>query len=147
MRMPNEQTRIHLFESVVGKLQPILARLSGAIGNAVLRGTEQSLPDSVLGELDEAESQGFDLDAMLEDDVTMPERPEPPRTMAYLEDVIENGLVPPHTQMRRIQKSEFGLANASLPEEIRITTDPDYYAEHSDSVEFWSPGGVVFPDG
>ncbi|MYB38341.1 MAG: helicase [Gammaproteobacteria bacterium] len=140
------QDRIQLFQSVVGKLQPILARLSGAIGNAVLRGTEQSLPDSVLGELDEAESQGFDLDAMLEDDVSMPDRPEPPLTMAYLEQVIKDGLVPPDTAMRRIQKSEFGLHNAPLPEEVRVTTDPDYYSEHSDSVEFWSPGGVVFPD-
>ncbi len=140
------QSRIQLFQSVVGKLQPILARLSGAIGNAVLRGTEQSLPDSVLGELAEAEAQGFDLDAMLEGDITMPGRPEPPLTMAYLEDVIEVGLIPPHTRMRRIQKSEFGLHNATLPQEIRVTTDPDYYAEHADSVEFWSPGGVVFPD-
>lgn len=138
--------RIRLFESVVGKLQPILARLSGAIGNAVLRGTEQRLPDAVLEELDEAESKGFDLDAMMEGDVSMPERHEPPLTMAYLEEVMEDGLIPPHTRMRRIQKSEFGLANATLPEEIRVTTDPDYYAEHSDSVEFWSPGGVVFPD-
>ena len=28
--------------------------------------------------------------------------------------------------------------------EGRVTTDPAYYEEHADSLEFWSPGGVLF---
>jgi hypothetical protein len=28
---------------------------------------------------------------------------------------------------------------------IRITTRPDYFDEHSDSLELWSPGSPSFP--
>ena len=28
---------------------------------------------------------------------------------------------------------------------IRITTRPDYFDEHSDSLELWSPGNPSFP--
>jgi hypothetical protein len=28
---------------------------------------------------------------------------------------------------------------------IRITTDADYYQEHSESTELWSPGNPLFP--
>lgn len=27
---------------------------------------------------------------------------------------------------------------------VRVTTDPGYYAEHSESVELWSPGNPLF---
>jgi hypothetical protein len=32
-----------------------------------------------------------------------------------------------------------------MAESVRVTTDPDYYQEHSDSVELWSPGSPLFP--
>ena len=28
---------------------------------------------------------------------------------------------------------------------VRVTTDPDYYEQHPDSTELWSPGSPVFP--
>ena len=28
---------------------------------------------------------------------------------------------------------------------IAVTTDADFYEEHSDSVEFWTPGSPAFP--
>lgn len=28
---------------------------------------------------------------------------------------------------------------------VRVTTDPDYYEQHPDSTELWSPGSSVFP--
>ena len=28
--------------------------------------------------------------------------------------------------------------------ELRVTKDPDYYEEHAESVELWSPGNPVF---
>ena len=36
-----------------------------------------------------------------------------------------------------------------MDEEMRVTTDSDYYEEHAESVELWSPGNPLFnaPDG
>ena len=28
--------------------------------------------------------------------------------------------------------------------EVRVTTNPDYYEEHAENVEFWSPGNPLF---
>ena len=137
--------RIQLFESVVGKLQPILARLSGAIGQAVLRGRERELTDVVAGELTEADARGFDIESALDDEVSMPDRAESPLTMDQLDEVISSGsLVPPQIRVRALQAGEYGLTAADRPDEVRTTTDREYYEAHADSVEFWSPGGVAF---
>jgi hypothetical protein len=32
-----------------------------------------------------------------------------------------------------------------LREPIRVTTDPDFYEENPESVEFWTPGNPLFP--
>jgi hypothetical protein len=29
---------------------------------------------------------------------------------------------------------------------VRVTTDPEYYEQHAESVELWSPGSPLFPD-
>jgi len=39
----------------------------------------------------------------------------------------------------------FYLLSTWFKEVIRVTTDAEYYAEHSDSVELWSPGSLVLP--
>ena len=28
---------------------------------------------------------------------------------------------------------------------VRVTTDPDYFEQHPDSAELWSPGSPLFP--
>jgi hypothetical protein len=30
--------------------------------------------------------------------------------------------------------------------ELRVTTDAEFFEEHSDSLELWSPGSPLFPD-
>ncbi len=137
--------RILLFESVVGRLQPILARLSGAIGQAVLHGGKQGLPDAVVSEVNEADAGGFDIDVALDDEESMPDRPEPPLTMQWLDEVISSfPLMPPQIQVRLLQGREYALRWANVPEELRVTTDSEYYEAHADSVELWSPAGVAF---
>ena len=137
--------RIGLFEAVVGKLQPILARLPSAIGDAVLATNGRQVVDTVTQQLAEAETGGFDIDAALGDDVAMPERPEPPLTMKYLDGVIASpDLMPPGVRVRRLQAQEYALQAPGMQKEVRVTTDAAYYEEHAESVEFWSPGGVVF---
>jgi len=31
-------------------------------------------------------------------------------------------------------------------DELRVTTDSEYFEQHPDSLELWSPGSPVFPD-
>ena len=34
-----------------------------------------------------------------------------------------------------------------MSDKVRVTVDPGYYDQHSDSVELWSPGNPIFADG
>ena len=144
-------SRINLFQRVVGPLQPILARLPGTITNTVLADPRTEAPDraglreAIERQIDEGESGGFDIDAVLEEDWTMPERPAPAMTMDDLDRVIgAEDLMPQGTQVRPLGAREYALRAPGMTPELRVTTDPDYYEEHTESVEFWSPGNPLF---
>ena len=70
--------RIGLFEQVVGRLQPILAEMPKAIGDAVLGGREAADFRNVAGRIEHRasaeEQSGFDIDAALDADLAIPER-------------------------------------------------------------------------
>ena len=137
--------RIQLFESVVGPLQPILARLPGDIGRAVLRGERGALGGAVEASIDEEAGGGFDIDAGLEDDIGMPQRGASPLTMDFLDKVLSTpSLMAPGVQVRRLGRREYGVRAPGMEGEARVTTDPTYYEAHADSLEFWSPGGALF---
>ena len=53
-------------------------------------------------------------------------------------------LMPPGTQVRALSEREYALRAPGMTVELRVTTDPDYYEEHAESVELWSPGNPVF---
>ena len=136
--------RIDLFESVVGPLQPILSTLPRAIGDAVLKGDRQNLGEAVAAKIDE-EPVAFDIDAGLDEDIEMPERPASPLTMDYLDQVLSTpALMTPGVNVRRLGKHEYAVLAPGMPSEVRVATDPTFYDAHADSVEFWSPGGVLF---
>ncbi len=136
--------RIDLFESVVGPLQPILSTLPRAIGDAVLTGDPQNLGEVVAARIDE-EPVAFDIDAGLDEDMEMPERPASPLTMEYLDRVLSTpALMTPGVNVRRLGKHEYAVLAPGMPSEVRVATDPAFYDAHVDSVEFWSPGGVLF---
>lgn len=40
---------------------------------------------------------------------------------------------------------EYAWSEPGMASPIRVTTNPVYYEEHSDSMELWSPGSPVFP--
>ena len=137
--------RIQLFESVVGPLQPILARLPGDIGKAVLRGERENVGGAVEASIDEVERGGFDIDAGLDDDIEMPERRDSPLTMDFLDRVLSTpSLMAPGVQVRRLGRGEYAVRAPGMEGEARVTTDPAYYEAHADSLEFWSPGGALF---
>ena len=145
------RSRIGLFEAVVGRLQPILAQLPRTIADAVVSGAGREGPerarvtDAIERRAQEAEAGGFDLDAVLDDDVTLPDRPPSPMTMEDLDRVIGSpGLMPPGTDVQPLASREYGLLAPGMGERLRVTTDPAYYEEHAESVELWSPGNPLF---
>ncbi len=143
--------RIGLFESVVGRLQPILARLPGAISHSVLAGQGRDAREGVdivaAIEREAADDQGagFDIDAATEDDFAMPERPPSTVTMEDLDRIVASDhLMAPGMEVQPMGRREYGLAAPGMNEPARITTDPEYFEEHAESVEFWSPGNPLF---
>ena len=158
------RSRIGLFENVVGRLQPILAQMPQAITGAVLggdvgSGAGEARRAAAVAALEReaaaAEAGGFDLDAALEQDadpdaapgapLTLPPREAPALTLDDLERVIADpALLPPGSEAQPLAPREYGLLAPGMAERLRVTTDPAYYAEHSESVELWSPGNPLF---
>ena len=143
--------RIGLFESVVGRLQPILARMPRTIAQAVLSGAGRrqretaGLVDAIQQQTQEAEGKGFDLDAVTEADLALPALPASPLTMDDLDRVIGSGdLMPPGTDVQPLGHREYGLLAPGMAASVRVTTDPQYFEENADSVEFWAPGSPLF---
>jgi len=160
------RTRINLFESVVGPLQPILARLPRTIAGAVLTGDRRrgertgpptdGAPVSDVGahpevveaierQVREARADGFDIDATVDADIGMPARAPSPVAMEDLDRVITApDLMPPGTDIQPMGQREYGLLAPGMAERLRVTTNPEYYEKHADSVELWSPGNPLF---
>ena len=143
--------RIGLFESVVGRLQPILARMPRTIAQAVLSGAGRrqretaGLVDAIQQQTQEAEGKGFDLDAVTEADLAMPVLPASPLSMDDLDRVIGSGdLMPPGTDVQPLGHREYGLLAPGMAASVRVTTDHQYFEENADSVEFWAPGSPLF---
>ena len=142
------RSRIGLFESVVGRLQPILASLPRAISQAVLSGEDReraNAVDDIEQQAREAEVRGFDIDAVTEEDLAMPVRALSPVTMIDLDRIIGlSDLMPPGTDIQPMGRREYGLLAPGMTEHLRVTTDPEYFEEHAESLELWSPGNPVF---
>ena len=149
------QERIDLFETVVGRLQPILAELPRTITQEILAGrdaaaddqTASNLADRIRRRIEETEAGGFDLDAVLDEELELPARPESPVTMLDLDRVLSRpDLMPPGIDVRPLDlgNREYTLQMPGMREALRVTTDPEYYEEHSESLEFWSPGSPMF---
>ena len=110
------RSRIGLFESVVGRLQPILAQLPRTIADVVMSGTgneeleRAQMADTIERRARQAEAGGFDLDVFLEDDLALPDRSPSPVTMGGLDRVLRSpGLMPPGTDVRPLTSREYGL--------------------------------------
>ena len=145
------RSRIGLFESVVGRLQPILARLPRTISQTVLSGEDRdageraNVVDAIEQQAREAEGRGFDIDAVTEEDLAIPARPPSSVTMDDLDRIIgSSDLMPPGTDIQPMAHREYGLLVPGMGERVRVTTDPEYFEEHAESLELWSPGNALF---
>ena len=142
--------RIGLFQQVVGRLQPILARMPGEIAGAVLAGRgaadERNVADRIDQRVSQEERSGFDIDsAALDAELAMPRRAPSPVSLDDLDRVIRDAeLMPAGTLVQPMGLREYALLAPGMREPIRVTTDPTYYEENSESVELWSPGNPFF---
>ncbi|NCC26725.1 MAG: helicase [Gammaproteobacteria bacterium] len=144
--------RINLFQSFVGRLQPILARLPRAITEVALGRPEDreraraNLVTDIASEVESAEQAGFDLDEVTADDLDAPERPPARYDLADLGALLARPeLLPPGVQTKVVGARDWSWQAPGMPAPVRVTTDPDFYEQHPDSTELWSPGSPVFP--
>ncbi len=145
--------RIAMFEQVVGKLQPILAKASSSISQATLVSRDQrekARASAVAAVQQESEIKGLDLDDVLQDldairDVVNTLQP-PPLTLADLESILRQpALLPPGCSAHAIGAYDFAWTQPGLDKEMRVTCNASYYEDNSDSCELWVPGSLLFP--
>ncbi len=141
--------RIDLFTSVVGGLQPILARLPKIIETSVLaRGSagRDEAVRSVEVSIADAQSSSINLDDFSDDELDLPPRSDPAITLADLKAILDRPiLLPPGADAKPLDASDYRYLDGEMPAPIRVTVDPQFFEAHSDSVEFWTPGSPAFP--
>lgn len=144
--------RIGLFQSVIGRLQPILSQLPSRITATVLasRGQQESERSRVVSDIElevaTIGQSGFDIDAVTETELTQPPRPEPRLNLQDLDRVLQReAAMPPGIIANPLALGEYSYHAPGMVKPLRITTDKDFYEEHSESVELWSPGNPLFP--
>jgi hypothetical protein len=76
-----------------------------------------------------------------------PERPPAPYGLEELGHLLDHPkLLPPGVEAQRVGTKEVFWTQPGAPR-ISVTTDPDFFEEHPESVEFWTPGSPAFPEG
>ncbi|MCP4701364.1 MAG: helicase, partial [Gammaproteobacteria bacterium] len=144
--------RIDLFTIFVGRLQPILSKLPRALSAAALGRKEDrdreraELKDSLIAEVQRLEQNDFDLDE--ESEFTPEEfiRQDPLYDLEDLHGILANPkLLPPGIELAFSNNKEFSWREPGRIVPAGITTDRDYFEQHPESVELWSPGSPVFP--
>jgi len=145
--------RIGLFQSVIGRLQPILSQLPSRITSTVLADKSQHESEryriiNVLEQDVQAMGQsGFDLDAVAENEMTIPSRPETRLSLMDLDKVLRHEeAMPAGIVAKPMGLLQYSYQAPGMDKPLRITTDKNFYAEHSESLELWSPGNPLFPE-
>lgn len=144
--------RIHLFQTFVGALQPILSRLPRAIRDLTLTQAQNrereaaALVDQLAQESESISTEGFDIDQITQDEVDEHVRPLALYDLADLGSVLtQHALLPPGGEAKVTGSKDFSYQQPGMEKPIRVTTDPAFFEQHSDSVELWSPGAPIFP--
>ena len=143
---------INLFVQYVGKLQPILARLPGRFEQVTLQNRDdreaarEDLRDTFAEEVATAQATGFDLDESATQDLEVPDRPDASYDLDDLDMLLlSENLLPPDVNAEPLGAREYSYIVADESDPVRVTTDREYYDQHPESVELWSPGGAHFP--
>ena len=143
--------RIHLFEGLVGRLQPILSRLPRQFEEVILEKKEnrEAARHRLIADLDqtarEAGQTTFDIDDVAADALEAPTLPAPALSLASLDQVLNRaGILPPGAEWRRLDAGSYALQLPGMDEAVRVTTQAEVFDDHFESHEFLSPGGPLF---
>jgi hypothetical protein len=83
---------------------------------------------------------------MLDSDLQEPPRPMPKLTLPDLDMLLQRAdSLPAGLVVKKLQNGEYAYQGPGMANPVRITTRPDYFDAHSDSLELWSPGSPSFP--
>ena len=141
--------RIGLFKTMVGRLQPILASLPKLFEKQALSGTPRT-SDAAIGAVDRliqtasVDSLDLDLFAAGELDVAVARRS--PIDLSDLRKLlVEPGQLPLGSRASPLGDRDWRWNDGRLSSAVRVTLDRDYFDNHIDSVEMWTPGSVTFP--
>lgn len=145
------RTRIGLFTAVVGRLQPILSSMPQQIAAAALASPDNrqqarvNLVARLQQRVTEPPPDSFDIDDAIEGAFDLQERTPAPYGLQDLDRLLDRPkLLPPGYETKRLSPKETVWIQPGASQ-IAVTTDADFYEEHSDSVEFWTPGSPAFP--
>ena len=138
------------FTHVCGLLSSIPQMFRDYVLQRKKKGQGQSVAkrvaDKVTACQDAQKNSGFDLDDLTDEDLEMPDSIAPAYDLAFLHDILTRPeMLPPGHKAKTLGKKDFEYTSPDLPAPIRITTDAQFYEEHPESVELWSPGSPAFP--
>lgn len=143
--------RIHLFEHMVGRLQPILSRLPGRFESTVLEGGERSddarrrLVDELERSFREAEDSAIDLDAMSADAFETTVESEPSLDLDEIDRALNDDRYrPPSLEWKKLDPRSYSARLPGMKAFLRATTSAEVFDDHIESLEFLSPGGELF---
>ncbi len=146
------RTRIQLFTAVVGRLQPILSSMPALIAEVALAAPadQQQARANLVSRLQQEASappvDSFDIDDAIDAALETPPRPPVPYGLEELGRLLDHPkLLPAGVEARRVSSKDVFWTQPGSPQ-VSVTTDVDFYEEHPESVEFWTPGSPAFPD-
>ena len=144
--------RIGLFSQYVGKLQPILSSIPKNFAAVALANRDEKeqkkadLVDTINEDVKQEERNSFDLDRVTDADLEEPSRPKPLYDLETLDRLIQRpDLRPSGLEIELLQSKEYRFSMPGMNQVLRVTTAPDYFEQHPDSTELWSPGSPLFP--
>jgi len=145
------RTRINLFTSVVGRLQPILSSMPQLIAAVALTGPDErqkaraNLVAHLQHEAGAPPPESFDIDDAIDAALEMSERAQAPYDLEDLGRLLDQQkLLPPGCEAQRANSKDVFWLQPGAPK-VAVTTDPEFFEEHADSLEFWTPGSPAFP--
>ena len=145
------RARINLFTAVVGRLQPILSTLPQRIAAAALTGPDgrQQARANLVAHLQQEAAapaqDSFDIDDAIDSAMDVGERPPAPYGLEELGRLLDHPkLLPPGTEAQRANAKDVFWLQPGAPK-VAVTTDAEFFEDHPESLEFWTPGSPAFP--
>ncbi len=137
--------RIKLFEDMVGGLQPILSAISREIGLLALAGAHVDVDAMVASTISAIDTPTVDIDDV--DDLgDMPEMGRPALSLEDLKAIVEQPrFLPNGYELQRLDGDDFAVEEPISRHRRRATLSREFYSNHFDHTDFWTPGSAAFP--